>query len=93
MKKTHINDGYVFLGHRIIRRRGPKGNIRVVSDIPFNKAKAFSHSLSQVLSTDHYCSKVDKVEHISRRLKGWAQFYRHTDFNAKVYSKIDRIVF
>jgi RNA-directed DNA polymerase len=90
---THVNDGFVFLGHRIIRKRGPKGNMRVVSGIPLDKAKAFSHSLSQSLSTDHSCSKVDKVEHISGKLKGWAQFYRHTDFTAKVYSKIDRIVF
>lgn len=90
---THVNDGFVFLGHRIIRKRGPKGNMRVVSGIPLDKAKAFSHSLSLELSSDYSCSKIDKIEHISRKLKGWAQFYRHTDFTAKVYSKIDRIVF
>jgi len=90
---THVNDGFVFLGHRIIRKRGPRGNMRVVSGIPHSKAKAFSHSLSKALSSDYSCSKVDKVEHISRKLKGWAQFYRHTHFTAKVYSKIDRIVF
>jgi RNA-directed DNA polymerase len=90
---THVNDGFVFLGHRIIRKRGPKGNMRVVTGIPLDKAKAFSHSLSQALSSDHSCSKVDKIEHLSRKLKGWAQFYRHTNFTAKVYSKIDRIVF
>jgi RNA-directed DNA polymerase len=90
---THVNDGFIFLGHRIIRKRGPKGNMRVVSGIPHDKAKAFSHSLSQALSGDHSCSKVDKVEQISRKLKGWSQFYRHTDFTAKVYSKIDRIVY
>ena len=31
---THVNDGFIFLGHRIIRKRGPKGNMRVVSGIP-----------------------------------------------------------
>jgi RNA-directed DNA polymerase len=30
---------------------------------------------------------------LNQKLKGWAQFYRHTDFTAKVYSKIDGIVF
>jgi group II intron reverse transcriptase/maturase len=90
---THVNDGFIFLGHRIIRKRGPKGNMRVVSGIPHDKAKAFSHSLSQLLSGDHSCSKVDKVEQLSRKLKGWSQFYRHTDFTAIVYSKIDRIVY
>ena len=90
---THVNDGFIFLGHRIIRKRGPKGNMRVVTGIPHSKAKAFSHSLSQALSSDYSCSKVDKVEQVSRKLKGWSQFYRHTNFTAKVYSKIDRIVF
>ncbi|MFT5814015.1 MAG: RNA-directed DNA polymerase, partial [Psychroserpens sp.] len=47
---THINDGFVFFGHRLIRKRGPKGNMRVVTGIPLGKAKAFSHSLSQALS-------------------------------------------
>lgn len=90
---THVNDGFVFLGHRIIRKRGPNGNMRVVSGIPHSKAKAFSSTLSKALSGDYSCSKVDKLEHISRKLKGWAQFYRHTHFTAKVYNKIDRIVF
>jgi group II intron reverse transcriptase/maturase len=90
---THVNDGFVFLGHRIIRKRGPKGNMRVVSGIPKDKAKAFAHSLSKALSGDYSRSKIDKVEQLNQKLQGWAQFYRHTDFTAMVYSKIDRIVF
>lgn len=90
---THVNDGFVFLGHRIIRKRGPKGNMRPVTGIPKEKAKAFARSLSKELSGDYSCSKIDKVEKLNQKLKGWAQFYRHTDFTAKIYSKIDRIVF
>lgn len=90
---THVNDGFIFLGHRIIRKRGPKGNMRVVTGIPNDKAKAFSHTLSKALSGDHSCSKIDKVIQLCLKLKGWAQFYRYTDFTAKVYSKIDTIVF
>lgn len=90
---THVNDGFVFLGHRIIRKRGPKGNMRVVSGIPKEKAKTFAHSLSKVLSGDYSSSKIDKVETLNQKLKGWAQFYRYTDYTAIVYSKIDRVVF
>ncbi|MFT6044219.1 MAG: RNA-directed DNA polymerase [Porticoccaceae bacterium] len=88
-----MNDGFIFLGHRIIRKRGPKGTMRVVSGIPKDKAKGFTHSLIKFLSGDYSCSKIDKVEQLNRKLKGWAQFYRHTDFTAKMYSKIDQIVF
>jgi len=33
------------------------------------------------------------VVKLNQKLKGWAQFYRHTDFTAKVYSKIDGVIF
>lgn len=90
---THVNDGFIFLGHRIIRKRGPRGNMRPVTSIPKEKAKAFARSLSKELSGDYSCSKIDKLEKINQKLRGWAQFYKHTDYTAKVYSKIDRIVF
>lgn len=90
---THVNDGFVFLGHRVIRKRGPEANMRVVTGIPKDKAKAFAHSLSKELSGDYSRSKIDKVKKLNQKLKGWAQFYRHTDYTSKVYSKIDRIIF
>ena len=90
---THVNDGFVFLGHRIIRKRGPKGNMRVVSGIPNGKARTFAHSLSKELSDDYSNSKIDKVGKLNQKLKGWAKFYQHTDYTAKTYSKIDRVVF
>ena len=90
---THVNDGFVFLGHRIIRKRGPKGNMRVVSGIPKEKARAFAVKLSKELSGDYSNSKIDKVEKLNQKLQGWAKFYCHTDYTAKIYSKIDRIVF
>jgi RNA-directed DNA polymerase len=90
---THVNDGFVFLGHRIIRKRGPHGNMRVVTSIPKAKAKAFTHTLVKELSGDYSCSMIDKVEKINQKLNGWSQFYRHTDFTAMSYRRIDRVVF
>lgn len=90
---THVNDGFIFLGHRIIRKRGPKGTMRVVTGIPHGKAKAFAHSLSKELTGDYSTSMIDKVEKLNQKLKGWSQFYCYTDFTAQVYSKIDRVVF
>ncbi|OGT57599.1 MAG: hypothetical protein A3F43_06580 [Gammaproteobacteria bacterium RIFCSPHIGHO2_12_FULL_42_10] len=39
---THIDDGFVFLGHRIIRKRGPCNNMRPVTTIPKSKYSGFA---------------------------------------------------
>jgi Tn3 transposase DDE domain len=43
---THVNDGFIFLGHRIIRKRSRYGDMRVVSTIPKEKARNFAASLT-----------------------------------------------
>ena len=48
----HVNDGFVFLGHRIIRKRGSHGRMAVVTTIPKEKAKAFTHKLSKASDED-----------------------------------------
>jgi len=50
---THVNDGFVFLGHRIIRKRGSNGHMSVVTTIPKEKAKAFVYRLTEALSGNH----------------------------------------
>ena len=42
---THVNDGFVFLGHRIIRKRGPRGNMRPVTTIPWAKYRGLAEKL------------------------------------------------
>lgn len=31
---THVNDGFVFLGHQIVRKRGSSGRMAIVTTIP-----------------------------------------------------------
>ncbi len=90
---THVNDGFVFLGHRLVRKRSGHGHMRVATTIPREKARAFSASLTSLLSRGHSDTVVDKIESINRRLTGWANFYQFVDFRARVLGKIDRIVF
>lgn len=65
----------------------------VVTTIPKEKAKAFTHKLSDALSTDHDLSKVDMINRLNRQLAGWAAFYKFTYFTARVFQRIDRVIF
>lgn len=89
-KITHVNDGFIFLGQRIIRKRSRYGEMRVVSTIPKEKARNFAASL---LSGNYSENKVDMAEQFNRKLKGWSAFYQFVGFKAKVFSYIDRVVF
>ena len=90
---THINDGFVFLGHRIIRKRGPQGNMRVVTTIPRDKFQSFAYKLTKELSGNYSVNKIDMVDSLNRKLAGWANFYQFTNYTAVIYSKVDRIIF
>jgi len=90
---THVNDGFVFLGHRIIRKRGSSGRMSVVTTIPKEKAKAFVRKLTEALSGNHDVGKVDMVDRLNRQLAGWAAFYKFTDFTARTFRHIDHVVF
>ncbi|WP_208950418.1 group II intron reverse transcriptase/maturase [Rahnella sp. ChDrAdgB13] len=92
-KITHVNDGFVFLGHRIIRRRSRFGDMRVVTTIPKVKARNFAASLTVLLSGNYSESKIGMVELLNRKLKGWATFYQFVDFKVKIFSHIDQVVF
>lgn len=90
---THVNDGFVLLGHRIIRKRGRHGRMSVVTTIPKARAKAFARRLTDVLSGNHGTQAVDMIDSLNRQLAGWAAFYKFTDFSAIIFQRIDSVVF
>lgn len=90
---THVNDGFTFLGHRIIRKRGPMGTMRPVTNIPRDKLRNFAAKLVKELSGNYSANAIDMVESLNRRLAGWANFYQFTDYTACMFSKLDNIVF
>lgn len=90
---THVNDGFVFLGHHVIRKRSSTGRMTVVTNIPEEKTKAFVRKLSDALSGEHDISSIDKVDRLNRQLVGWAAFYKFTDNTARTFKRIDNVVF
>ncbi len=90
---THVNDGFIFLGHRVIRKRGPRGTLRAVTMIPMDKFKNFVFKIVKELSGNYSENKIDMVVRLNRKLAGWSNFYAFTDYTAVIYSKVDRIIF
>lgn len=90
---THVNDGFVFLGHRIIRKRGSRGRMRPVTTIPWDKYRRFAEKLVKQLSGNYSVNRMDLMESLNRQLAGWAAFYQYTDYTATLFSKLDRTVF
>jgi group II intron reverse transcriptase/maturase len=90
---THVNEGFVFLGHRFIRKRGSTGRMRVVTTIPREKTKSLLATLSRELSGNENISKSDIADRINRKLIGWANFYQYADYKGKVFNHIDHVVF
>ena len=90
---THVNDGFVFLGHRVIRKRGPRGRMRPVTTIPWEKYRGFAGRLVKQLSGNYNMNRMDLMESLNRQLVGWAAFYQYTDYTATMFRKVDRTVF
>ncbi|WP_083630226.1 group II intron reverse transcriptase/maturase [Sulfobacillus thermosulfidooxidans] len=90
---THVNEGFVFLGHRIIRKRGPTGRRRPVTTIPWEKYRGFAAKIVQQLSTDYSQNPLDMVEHLNQQIRGWANFYQYTDYTATMFGRLDRVIF
>lgn len=67
---THVNDGFIFLGHRSICKRNRYSNMQVASTIPQVKARNFTASLIALLSGNYSESKIDMVEILNRKLTG-----------------------
>ena len=79
---THVDDGFVFLGHRIIRKRGSLGNKRIVTTIPKDKFKHVAAKFVNELSSNYSENKIDLIVRLNRKLSGWANFYQFTDYTA-----------
>lgn len=90
---THVNDGFVFLGHRIIRKRSGRGHMRPVTGIPRGNAKRVAAKITQLLSSNYDVSATTMIERVNRIVKGWSLFYRHTHYSARIFAKLDTIVF
>lgn len=96
MEKTHVThvcDGLVFLGHRIIRKRGSRGHMRTVTGIPRASYQRFAGELTNLLSGNHHLKAVEMIEAINQRTRGWSAFYRHASHTGTMFQRLDTALF
>jgi group II intron reverse transcriptase/maturase len=89
---THVNDGFDFLGHRIVRKRGGRGNMRAVTIIPWKKYRSFVEGLLKLFKEERQ-EPYELLERLNHKLVGWSYFYKYTINTAKIYQRIDHMVF
>ncbi|NLM71446.1 MAG: group II intron reverse transcriptase/maturase [Synergistaceae bacterium] len=90
---THVNDGFVFLGHRIIRKRGKKGTMRVTDGIPREKVSGFIYRIKKHLDENHHMSGAEMIKSLNLKIEGWGRFYQYADQKSWAFDKVDRAVF
>src|SRR3546814_11866460 len=76
---THVSDGFVFLGHRIIRKRRPRGRMRPVTTIPWEECRGFALRLVKQLSGNYDHNRLDPMDSLNRQPAGRAAFYQRTE--------------
>ena len=67
--------------------------MRPVTTIPWEKYRRFSEKIVKQLSGNYGQNKIDLVKTLKQQIAGWAAFYKYTDYNATIFSKLDRTVF
>ena len=90
---THVNDGFVFLGHRIIRKRGKKGTMRVADGIPREKVSGFTDRIRKHFDENYGMSGAEMIDSLNLKIDGWGRFYQYVDQKSRAFRKVDRTVF
>jgi RNA-directed DNA polymerase len=93
-KVTHITEGFTFLGYRIIRCIGTKGNMVPKVLIPEDAIKRFRNKVKGILSPATSSEAVvAKILATNQLIRGWCQYYRCTSSPSDVFGKLSHELF
>jgi RNA-directed DNA polymerase len=93
-KITHITEGFIFLGYRIIRCMGRNGTMVPKVLIPESAMRGFQHKMREIFAPSTTSASVRaKITAQNRLTRGWCQYYRNTSAPAKVFSALSHELF
>ncbi len=88
-KVTHITEGFDFLGYRVIRSIGTKGNMVPKVLVPEKAIKRFREKVREMLApntTEESTSA--KIQALNRLTRGWCEYYRCTSSPSWAFNQI-----
>ncbi len=89
-KVTHITEGFHFLGYRIERSIGTKGEMVLKVLIPESAIKRYRHKIREITSPNTSNEAVNaKIQALNAITRGWCQYYRCTSSPSEVFKKLN----
>ena len=93
-KVTHVNDGFNFLGYRIVRRRSGRGQLVTHLAIPNEAWQKIRHKIKAATSPGtHRDSAATKIIALNRIVQGWCQYYRFTSHATAEFRALNDFLF
>jgi RNA-directed DNA polymerase len=93
-KVTHITEGFDFLGYRIIRRIGTRGEMVPTVLIPEKAIKQFRLKVREILSPSTTKESIGyTIQRLNWLTRGWCEYYRCTSSPSWAFGHIQTELF
>ena len=93
-KLTHITEGFLFLGYRIIREVGTNGTMVPKVLIPESATQRYRQKVQEALAPNtHQESVKAKIVALNRLTNGWCQYYRATSSPSRTFRVLEHELF
>ncbi len=93
-KVTHVNDGFDFLGYRIVRKRGSSGKKVAVTLIPPQALRRVRDTLFAATAPGTERDSVaTKIVALNRIVRGWCNYYRYASRTSRSFSQLEHVLF
>jgi 5-methylcytosine-specific restriction endonuclease McrA len=93
-KVTHITEGFIFLGYKIIRQIGTTGKMVPKVLIPNSASKKFSYKVRRILAPNTTNEATSaKILALNQLIRGWCEYYKNTSMPSRIFSDLSNEVF
>jgi len=93
-KVTRVEDGFLFLGHRIRLRETQKFGWILNAYIPPQATARFRQKIKRIVCRKTIDQPLEKIlDKINPIIEGWGRFYQHASWAWKPFNTLDQFIF